>query len=223
MSKLLENAEFWKAITGLAWPLVVLFVFFRFGPVIVSLLKRENVSIKVGNLELSVQDAAKNIGRSIADLQERLSSLETQQGATTPKQSSIIENALAENSIRSRVPQLIWVDDYPSNNAFLIEAMKDRGIDVTLSLSTEDAIKCITSKHFDFLITDLGRKENGSENPFAGLDLLKRLRAIGSELPVLVFAGKRGLENERILIEAGAEAVTTSGVDVMAFVERHLR
>ncbi len=222
MNALILNVEFWKAIASFAWPAVAVFVFLLFRPAILSVLKRENMTLKVGSLELSVQEAAKINGKDIADLQQKMAELEArllenktgEAGGPTPQADLFVAP--------SEPGKLLWVDDFPSNNAFLVEKLKERGIEVVLSLSTADALDRIQFDDFAAVITDLGRIENGSNNPYAGMDLIKKLRSKGHTQPVLVYAGRRGFSNREKLIAAGAEGVSTSGVEVMSFVERHI-
>jgi CheY-like chemotaxis protein len=221
MKELLLSKEFWTSITSLAWPAIALFALYQFKPILESILKRENMTIKIAGMEISVRDAAENLGKQITDIQERMSKIETNGSQLNPAKS--IEPLPISIQQKGSKNHLLWVDDYPSNNAFLIDKMRENGIEVTLSLSTADALRKIENNSFDAVITDLGRKEDGGENPFAGLDLIKGLSSKATELPILVFAGHRGLENESKLVSAGASAVTASGIDVMKFVDQHLK
>ncbi|AKI01739.1 Response regulator receiver domain protein [Hoeflea sp. IMCC20628] len=117
--------------------------------------------------------------------------------------------------------RVLWVDDFPINNAHLIESFKEKGVDIDLSISTEDALSKISSLDYSAVISDLGRMENGFDNKFAGLELLKLIRKIDEKMPVLIFAGARGLGSRAKLMEAGAEDVVSSSVSVVKFVEKY--
>lgn len=178
------------------------------------------MTIKVAGLELSVQDAAKGLGRDMANIQERMSQLENRfSGGALPANTATAAAELARKP--NKRSALLWVDDYPSNNAFLIEGLKHKGIEVVLSLSTEDAVRKLRDDDYKAIITDLGRVEDGRDNAFAGLDLIRQLRADGTLKPTLVFAGSRGIANRDKLLKAGAEDVTDSGIDVMAFIDKY--
>ncbi|WP_284277155.1 DNA-binding transcriptional response regulator [Mesorhizobium huakuii] len=153
----------------------------------------------------------------MTDVQERLSNLEARFGNTAK-----IGHTGAQTNREGPKKRLLWVDDFPSNNAFIVEHLQEKGIEVEISLSTDDAINKLKYNMFPAIVTDLGRIEGGVDNPFAGLDLIKRVREKGNNVPILVFAGQRGFQNEEQLVSAGAESVTSSGVDVMAFIEKYV-
>lgn len=207
----------WEAIGNLAWPALAAIVVFKLWPRIDEILKKDGTVIKVGGIELSIPEATKSIGKDVSDIQERLSILESQVNFSKVKSLQTLQPTPESTSIRC----LLWVDDFPSNNAFIIERLKDRGIDVELSLNTKDALRKIDICNFPAIITDLGRIEDGNENIFAGLDLIKDIRKRGIKTPILVFAGQRGIKHRSMLISAGAEDVTSSGVDVLSFIEKH--
>lgn len=218
MGSLLTDPDFWSALSNFAWPVVAAVVLYRFQPLVAALLQRDNMQIKVGGLELSVQDAAKAHGKNIVEIQQRLAAIEAN--------STIPQNFNSEKEGRENINRkdrsILWVDDFPSNNAFLVDSLREKHVDVVLSLGTEDAMEKLKYRKFGAIITDLGRIENGVDNPNAGFDLIARIKSSGDDVPILVFAGRRALEKRRALLEAGAENATNSGVDVLAFVERHL-
>ena len=122
----------------------------------------------------------------------------------------------------SQRASVLWVDDFPSNNAFLIQGFEEEGIRVRKELSTKSGLFALANERFNAIITDLGRKEDGTDNPFAGLDFIEAVRSSGCPTPILVFAGRRGLENRERLLSAGATEVTASPVEVFRFVHEHL-
>jgi CheY-like chemotaxis protein len=114
---------------------------------------------------------------------------------------------------------ILWVDDTPSNNAFLVEQFQKDGIDVKLARSTDEGITDFGSGDcFSMIVTDLGRREGGRMNWFAGLDLIKKVREISRDVPILVFASPRAAKYRDRLLEAGASAVSHSAVEVQSFV-----
>ncbi|WP_330084674.1 response regulator [Methylocystis iwaonis] len=223
---LIDNVEFWRTLSALFWPATVIVIFLSAKSYIFRFLDRDGLTIKVAGMEISVADATKNIGTEVADLQKKLSELEATVKETNsdsrPEKTLTESNSGGENvEIQNKPTTLLWVDDYPINNAFLVDRFRNDGINVVLSLSTKDALKTLGYGGIDIIITDLGRKEEGFENPFAGSDLIKAIRSRNQKVPIMVFAGQRGLENKDRLLQEGADAVTASGVEVQTFVNRH--
>ncbi|WP_269933518.1 response regulator [Aminobacter sp. HY435] len=213
MANLLANPEFWKAVASLAWPAVALTVFVKLQPVIRALLTRENLTLKIAGMEVTVMQAAESLGAQVADLQEKVAGLQS-----VGQPNDVVTTIISGSNKKS----LLWVDDFPSNNVFIIEKFRQDGIEVTLSIETQEALELLRSRKFDAVITDLGRKELGVDHPMAGLELIRKVRAHGLQTPILVFAGHRGLQHSDQLKAEGATSVTNSGVDVMAFAEKYL-
>ncbi len=212
MIELFKDANFWLALSNFAWPIALTIIALLFRKLLAQLLRREALTIKVAGMELSVQDVAEQTGKGMSDLQERVAILE-QNFSNGGK-----ANAKSFSSANTSV---LWVDDYPSNNAFIIEKLENEGIRVRKELSTDAAIGALGNDEFQMIISDLGRVENGQDNPFAGLEFARALRASGHNAPLLIFAGQRGLENRDKLLTAGANQVTSSPIDVFKFVEQY--
>ncbi|MBZ9658210.1 response regulator [Mesorhizobium sp. ESP-6-4] len=222
MLNLLSQHEFWTAITSLAWPVIALFALYKFLPTIDGLLKRDSVSVKIAGFELNSQQVVDDIRKSISDIQKRI--LEIEGNGDLDNRTIFERNENIEFYASQEISKtLLWVDDFPSNNAFLIDEFRKGGVDVVLSLSTDDAVKRLENESFFAIITDLGRKEDGIDNPGAGLDLIRIVKNRNIEVPILVFAGPRGISKRAQLIDAGAEVVTQSGVDVIKFVNKYAR
>jgi CheY-like chemotaxis protein len=115
--------------------------------------------------------------------------------------------------------KILWVDDYPENNDYPRQMLEQAGVIFDLALETESAINILRTKKFDLIISDMGRGSNHS----AGLDLLKELKKIGINTPVVIFASSRALnrygEEARAL---GAIAVTSGITDVLNVVQKEL-
>lgn len=221
---LFAQVEFWQAISAFAWPIAAIVIALIFRRFAAALVNRDKLTIKVAGMEISVAEATEQAGKGLSDLQERLAALE-QRAPGAPR-----ENAPVDDTDRSTGQQpvkgeksILWVDDYPSNNAFIIEKLESDGIRVRKELSTDAAMAALRSDRFDVLISDLGRIEAGKENPFAGLELARAMSAESITVPMLVFSGPRGMENRERLRAAGVDHVTASPVDVFKFIDQHLR
>ena len=102
---------------------------------------------------------------------------------------------------------ILWVDDRPSNNAYLIAAFRELGMRVDTALSTDEAMRYVEGGAvYDVIITDMGRPPDAQ----AGYTLLRELRARNVQLPVIVYAGSNLQEHREAAIEAGAIESTDS-------------
>jgi CheY-like chemotaxis protein len=212
LRELFLDPNFWASIVQLSWPIAVVVIALIFKKYIAAIFNREKLSFKVAGMEISVTEATEQAGKSISDIQERLARIE-QHFLEAPM---VLETREEEKKI-----SILWVDDFPSNNAFIIEKLEEEGMRIRKELSTESGIKAIANDSFDLIISDLGRVESGRENLYAGLEFTRAVRASGNQVPLLIFAGPRALDNERQLLAAGSTAVTASPVDVFKFVEKY--
>src|SRR5271157_3693046 len=64
--------------------------------------------------------------------------------------------------------RVLWVDDFPTNNAFLRSILQEGGLAIDLALDTPEAITRLGQERYAAVITDMGRPSG----PTAGLDLL---------------------------------------------------
>ncbi len=221
MQKLVEQAAFWNFLSALVWPSLLAFLLFyfrkswspigaRLGQILDGIFNKGDVNVEVGSFKLKASAAIPEIGKQVSELQSRIASLEAR------LENNFLEFAPPDDN-DSNV-RILWVDDFPSNNAFLIDRFISDGIDVTTVISTENAIDLLKKQEYSVIISDLGRIEKGTDNKFAGLDLIKSARQMGIKTPIAIFAGHRGMQNKATLLEAGAQGVFDSGVDVLKFV-----
>ena len=234
MIGLLSNVEFWQSIASLAWPAVVLVIFLTLRDKLKGFFGRDNLTIKVAGMEISVADATKNLGSQVADIQKKLAEVEQKIGngaelnkrPVVKRQQSTVASKLEENvsprlNADNGAFSILWVDDYPINNAFIVEQFRSEGIQVQLALSTKEGMTELNNKKYDIVISDLGRQEDGIENRFAGIDLTTEIRKTDKNIPILIFAGSRGVQNKKKIIASGVNDVTNSAVEVQRFVMKY--
>lgn len=134
--------------------------------------------IEVDGKEIGLTDVVRNLVNVVTD---RLTS--------APE--SKAETAAPKNGLRS----ILWVDDNPNNNAIERQALVNQGIEVTTALSTDDALKLLTSKEFDLIISDMGRTEGGVYNASAGVLLLRKINEMKMpHIRTIIYCAKRGAE-----------------------------
>jgi CheY-like chemotaxis protein len=123
-----------------------------------------------------------------------------------------------EESLTRRV---LWVDDRPSNNAYEIAALKDRGVQVDIATSTQEALRRLKrTAVFDAIVTDMHREEDGEGRATAGLDLLRELHDRKVDIPVVVYASRDAVDLHRgaarRLGAVGATADPTELLELLA-------
>lgn len=128
-----------------------------------------------------------------------------------------IERLAREKAVQFRAPappppdtevfRMLWVDDFPENNAQWVKIIQTSHptVDIQTALSTEMALSALQKQQFHALISDLGR---GSE-ALAGLDLLQQLQQQEIRIPAAIFA-VRGEQKQEELMAAGARLVTSN-------------
>jgi CheY-like chemotaxis protein len=93
---------------------------------------------------------------------------------------------------------------------------------VDTARSTAEGLALASGRDYGAVTSDMGRREDGSYWTTAGLDLARALRANGDDTPLLMFtSGRANREHGAEARAAGAQAVTSSGVDLMAFLREH--
>jgi CheY-like chemotaxis protein len=197
-----DAAELVSAVAGLAWPLIVVIVVIRLLPTIKKIAESRGFTVKVGETELTVQEVSERFVAATADIQEELASV---RAASTPVGA---EQAAPPGLLR----RVLWVDDQPSNNAYEIAQLEALGADVVQATSTRDALAALrgAARPFDAVISDLGRVEDGAENPSAGLDLVRTLRTQGDTVPAFIYTSQGGMDRRAELLAAGATGVAAA-------------
>jgi CheY-like chemotaxis protein len=102
-----------------------------------------------------------------------------------------IANSLSQAAKTGEIRQLggmrvLWVDDEPQNNEHGIKALQSQGVEVITSRTTADALTKAKEGRFDAIVTDQLRFEDGVKKDTAGCELIRQLRGIGVEVPVIL-------------------------------------
>jgi len=76
--------------------------------------------------------------------------------------------------------KILWVDNRPENNLFERRAFESMGLEITLALSTNEALPALSARKFAAIISDISRKEG----PREGYVLLEELRRLTRPRPI---------------------------------------
>jgi CheY-like chemotaxis protein len=210
-----STAKLIEAIATLLWPVfaIVLALFFRqpLASVIKSWAWRKS-TLKVGDLEISVDDYNQQQRDMVGDLQEKIVELE----------SRLSDNSTTIQPSEMKIKSVLWVDDHPENHIQLIEQLKKNDITIVQELSTSDAMNSLSRNKFDLIITDMHRVESGKGRNEAGMDLISLVRQANYTTPIVLFFGrskKPVIRYREIAVQAGANLVTASATELISAIE----
>ena len=116
------------------------------------------------------------------------------------------QSATAKERVHKASKEILWVDDYPSNNVYEQQMFRNLNYNITTALSTADAMTLVErgSVKFDVIISDMGRREG----PREGYVLLQELRDRGIETPFFIYAGSGASRHADEAIRRGAQGST---------------
>lgn len=205
-----DLAKLISALASLAWPIVLATLLFNlYSPIrtlIESALKRK-FTIKVAGNELTMEEASEQQRVIVNDIQSKLAELEKKLN-TNP---NTTQAQLASPAASSK--RILWVDDNPKNNSFLIASLEERGVRVDTALSTDEGILKFKQIQYDIVLSDMGRPE--SER--AGIDLAKKIKSISPKTPMYIFCGSWAARNLRKeALNAGVTEITSSGTTLLS-------
>jgi CheY-like chemotaxis protein len=183
------------------------------------------VTIKVGDQEVPVQNATDQLRAELDDLQSKVidllkwqAALVTSDPSTRDHEQDVKEPISDIAPVAPRPKRILWVDDVPANNAYLVQRLRNQGVAVTLVTSTDEGLRIFQeSGPFTAVITDMGRQENNEYRPTAGLELSKRLRELDAHVPVLAYTSARSVRSlsENTLRDGGITLATSSPVELL--------
>ncbi|WP_225997824.1 response regulator [Myceligenerans pegani] len=116
---------------------------------------------------------------------------------------------------RATSREVLWVDDHPENNAILIDGLQRDGAVVTLARSTREAMERLRYGSYGAIISDMGRREDGTEVPTAGLTLLRKVREVDPAVPFVIYGSPETMRAHGATARAaGATDMTSSQMTV---------
>jgi CheY-like chemotaxis protein/uncharacterized coiled-coil protein SlyX len=225
--------------------LAALFVFRRaIGRILRTAEKRE-LEFEVGGQRLTMHELNDQQNEMIQDLQLQLSMLSKQleggkAAAPAPGSASLVpppdhdEEPSPDGAPAADLPPkaaelppvhapvgpepfaVLWVSERPESHALLVEQLRDNGVRVTMASTTSEALAEISERPYRLIVSDMSRKEeDGRYRADAGLSLLRELRDLGVDVPVIMYSGQRGqLQYGAQARQSGAVATTSSAYEM---------
>lgn len=226
----------------MAWPTIAAVILWKLYPTLQKILESRSFTIKIGGMEISAQQASEQLARQIQELQDKVLML-TGRISARPDLKTIEDSTknrfiedfdfcnleidckltgILPEQIKHKPKHILWVDDRPSNNAFIIDRLRKSGIQVIEALSTNEAVEILhkKSERIEAIISDMDRTEEGKYQPDAGVKLIRLLRESGNNTPIFIFSSVKSAEEIRkIVIEAGGNGMTSSTLDLLEWID----
>lgn len=212
------------ALADLAWPILAAAVLFALLPTIIRVARSRAVSIKYGDMEISVQDASDQIRRQIDDLQDQVRALQGHPRERTrlaTEELEVLPEAPAIEQAAQR--SILWVDDHPKNNAHEIAKLQSEGWEITTVGSTGDALGFLGDRAEPptLIISDMGRWEGLIQRKRAGIDLIKAVRNSGLAIPIYIYASTKAVQSFKQEVRQYPEAeITDSPLELFDLVRK---
>ena len=203
-------AKLISALSSLAWPTLFGILLYKFYQPLKSLIesaRSRKFIIKVAGNELTMEEASEQQRVIVTDIQSKLAEVEKRLASMQ----AITLSTEPTNNIKNKL--ILWVDDIPKNNSYLVAALQEKGHTVDIALSTDEAVRKFTSRSYDIVISDMGRPEDGK----AGISLAKKIRSLGSSVPFYIFCGGWASKNLRDeALSEGVTDITSSGTTLLS-------
>jgi CheY-like chemotaxis protein len=169
--------------------------------------------VSVGDTRLSVSEAVNQQFNLSSKLLDQIAKIQKGEADGRPSAAGAKREvaSLASGPPLPPVRSILWVDDVPRNNSYLIENLKQKGIDVVTAASTDEALQKLSALKFDRVITDMGRQEGSTFDKTAGIDQIGKIRQTGNDVPIVVYCDEQSVtEFGEKAKQAGAREVTAA-------------
>ena len=142
----MDVARILESVARFAWPAIATVLLWRLFPIIRDIARSRAFSVKVGEMQVSVQDASEQLRQQIEDLQQKVSELRTQHRLTAIPEASntyvdSVPSAVPERLVQTMAPHVLWVDDDPTNHVYEIARLRDAGVEVSEVMTTDETLR----------------------------------------------------------------------------------
>ncbi|HEU4759894.1 MAG TPA: response regulator [Dehalococcoidia bacterium] len=211
------DADTIKAVATLAWPVLAATLALALLPTIKGIARSRPFKIKVGEFELSVEEASNQLRKQIDDLQDQVQVLRRAGAEPAPAAPS----TLAEPTLFEPKGRILWVDDRPDNNAYEIAKLEKDGYEIQKVTSTQAALDVLRSRSEKptAIISDMSRREGLLPRHTAGLELIREVRALKLDMPIYIYASGEALKYRQRVREAGGNGITASPIELFHMIE----
>lgn len=227
-----QLADLINAVAALSWPALVAAFLYTVASPLKALIESREFNVEVAGFKVSVGSSIQKMNTELAEIKAKLSQLEpasaTEPGFRVPTPPSEGKSAQETSTPARKDTKILWVDDKPQGNALEIGQLKSLGFEIHLAESTADGMRMIEEADppYDLVLSDIGRTEDGTYQRMAGLELLRQIRSVREELPVLFYTTHRTaqLRPIRDAVDADRNAYATgSTTEVFSLINKVIR
>jgi CheY-like chemotaxis protein len=218
--KLLDSTT--KLVGALAWPLLVGVVVVRFTPALRQFFENlGEFSLKGAGFEASAKRRQAEAAAALAAATAAKPEPDGSPSDRPAREAVDIVTEMVTPTLLRRAGRatILWVDDHPEKTVYERQSLEALGVSFLLAKSTEEALTKLKTKHFDVIISDMGRPPDAS----AGYTLLDALRTSGDATPFIIYASSNAPEHKKEALKHGAVASTNRAADLFESVMLALR
>ena len=114
--------------------------------------------------------------------------------------------------------EILWVDDHPENNKYLIDQLQSQLVVIVTAQSNAEARALLLKSKFDIVISDIGRDKEGSN---AGLKLLEAVKKTNPGIAFIFYTSPGRKEaNLNVAAKQGALLTTDNENELLNFLEK---
>lgn len=114
------------------------------------------------------------------------------------------------------VYRVLWVDDKPRNNDYIINMFSERNISFDRVTSTDDAVKKLSKNTYSLIISDMKR----GNSPDEGVKLLKIKNKMFPSIPLVIYSSPISLDGYwQDAINERADLVTTKTTELLGYIQ----
>jgi CheY-like chemotaxis protein len=208
-----------KLVDSLAWPLIAALLLIFLGPAIRQFIREAKaMTFKTAGFEASANRddvaAAAALGAAV---QHKTN------GSERPKElpdiAPLIQNTSNPRSRRKlQRSAVLWVDNSPENNLYERRALEALGIPIDLASDTQDALRRLSHKEYDLIISDMGRPSSKQ----AGFELLNSVRDGGNSVPFIIYSSSNLQQHRSEAENKGAQGSTNDPHELFELAIRQL-
>jgi CheY-like chemotaxis protein len=206
-----------ELITSLAWPIVAIYLIYRFGATFRDFVAGiYEGSFKGFGVEATAKRERRTQAVAQADLKSEIPGADNALVLQMPvgsgkshRLADLVTRAIPPNSLEGHL--VLWVDDKPDQNIAEQRALNSYGLNIVTATSTDRALELLREKSFDVIISDLKR----GDDQIAGFKFLEELRKRGIRTPVIFYTSTFGPQLETTAVAKGAVGLTNQASDLI--------